>query len=167
MRAVFWAVLSMTLLAGCHPKIDFGPNEGYEGRDNSNYSVGPDDTTDWISDDKWTKQEQALFDDLPLQLNGPQAGGVRRLSLYPNPAETQAIFSFERTSSLQGMLKIVDKKHNVVTEHEISASSGSLGFSFNVNTLQLKKDAVYRLYYVFYNGNTLHYKGHGDIKIAK
>lgn len=167
MRPVFYFILVMLLLAGCNQKIDFGPDEGYEGRDNNNYSAGPDDTTDWVSDDKWNKQELALFADLALQLNGPQAGGVRRLSLYPNPAETQAIFSFERTSILQGRLKIVDKKYRVVAEHSLIAASGSLRFSFNVNTLQLTRGGVYRLYYVFYNGHTLHYKGHGDIKIGK
>ncbi|MCR5888632.1 hypothetical protein LRS06_12825 [Hymenobacter sp. J193] len=154
----------LVILLGCNNKIDFGPNEGYTGRDNSNYPVGSEDKTDWTSDEKWNKKELALFDDLGLELNGYQAGGVRRVTLYPNPVENMAVFSQDVTSSFSKKIKLVDKKYKVVLERDAEVASHDL--ALNTSALKLKKGATYRLYYVYYNGSILHYKGHGDIQMA-
>jgi hypothetical protein len=163
MRCFSLAVLlSAGLLLSCK-KVNFGPDGGITEKTAQNYPNGHVDSSDWSSDATWNKQELDLFKGLPLDLNSAQQGGVLNLSFFPNPVSTQAQFSIGQLGGATSMSLIVtDKKYKVVQDMQNTSGYNAYQIDFS----KLTKGEAYRMYYVFYTGNTLYSKGHGDIKIA-
>ncbi|MBC6696980.1 hypothetical protein [Hymenobacter sp. BT190] len=149
------------------PTINFGPNGGFTVRDVNNRPTGATDPTDWTLDGPWNQQEQDLFKDLGLDLNGTVNGTVSRLSAYPNPATVQAAFQYEAPVAVTCSFVIVDANYQaVLTRYTSTTASTSLAVLLDVSGSTFQQGKLYRLYYVLRNGNALYYKGHGDIKIG-
>ncbi|SHK32404.1 hypothetical protein [Hymenobacter psychrotolerans] len=157
-------------LAACKkkdPTIDFGPNGGISMRDASNYPKSTPDPTDWTLDGSWNAQERGLFQDLGLDLNAPATGTVSNLSAYPNPVGAgQTIFHFDAPTAVTCSFVVVDEKYQVVRPLQTATPNRSVRFSLDVSSNSFRQGKLYRLYYVFQEGNSLYYKGHGDIKIG-
>ncbi|NVO31389.1 hypothetical protein [Hymenobacter lapidiphilus] len=155
-------------LTACHkkdaaPTIDFGPNGGITARDANGNLQSPADPTDWRMQGIWNKQEQDLFKSLSLNLNGNQEGGVKGIELYPNPATNATQLYIEHPGNATQFAHIlVNQEYQVVRTLVINVAAN--GYTFDLG--RLKKEETYRLYYVFYSGNTLIEKGHGDIRMA-
>ncbi|MCC2548379.1 hypothetical protein LJY25_18175 [Hymenobacter sp. BT175] len=163
-------ILLLICLSACKkkdttPTIDFGPGQGYSSRNAQNIQTGEQDPTDWTLDGSWNEQEKALFSSLPVDLNSSVQGSGAVRGLYPNPAATAAKLTIEAQSTASLHLIIVDKKYQVLSEAAPSIARSSHTFAFDLAAQGLQKGQLYRLYYVLYNGNTLYYKGHGDIKM--
>jgi hypothetical protein len=153
--------------SSCKKKIDFGPDEGVTYRDFMNYPQSQNDPSDWTLDGNWNKEEKKLFNSLGFDVNSTASGGVRNISFFPNPVETEGVLTCQTTvSGLSVKLVLVDNKYKVLNTITNSFTAGS-SFRLEFDDSKFKKGEIYRLYYVFYQGSTLYYKGHGDIKIAK
>jgi hypothetical protein len=149
------------------PTIDFGPNGGITVRNYFNQPQGATDPTDWTLDGTWNQQEQDLFKELGLNLNGAATGIVSRLSAYPNPVDPdQTVFGFDVPVALTCSFIIVDANYQVVKPLQTFTASPNMTVRIYANGNGFQKGKLYRLYYVFRNGSTLYYKGHGDIKIG-
>jgi hypothetical protein len=160
-------VLTTLLFCGCKKKIDFGPDEGITYRDNNNNPVSKIDPSDWTLDGNWSKQEKKLFDGLGVDVNSTAQGVVRNISLYPNPIETQGNFTYSVTASLSLKLVVVDRKYKVLLNTTYAPPTvGHYAFNIDFTDSKFESGESYRMYYVFYQGSTLYYKGHGDIKMA-
>ncbi|RSK35253.1 hypothetical protein [Hymenobacter metallilatus] len=152
----------LTFVSACE-KVNFGEDGGITEKDTNNRPTGHVDSSDWSSDATWKKQELELFKSLKLDLNGTQQGGVQEISLFPNPVATVAQFSVRRPgSATRQAWVVVDRKYKVVQDY----AEGPLNYSYQLDFSSLKKGETYRMYYVFYSGNTLYSKGHGDIRMA-
>ena len=168
-QLLLFASLALVGFGGCKKKIDFGPNEGFTSRDFMNYPQSQTDPSDWTLDGNWNKQEKKLFDGLGVDVNSTATGSVRNISFFPNPVETEGILTSQTTvSGISIKLVIVDRKYRVLdTGTTSSTTTNSYNYRFTFDNSKYKTGEIYRLYYVFYQGSTLYYKGHGDIKIAK
>lgn len=167
-QLLLFSLLAVISFGGCKKKIDFGPDEGITYRDFQNYPQAKSDPSDWTLDGNWNKQEKKLFDGLGVDVNSTASGSVRNISFFPNPVETEGVLTCQTTvSGLSIKLVIVDRKYRVVDTVTNSSITGFYNFRFAFDNSKYKTDEIYRLYYVFYQGSTLYYKGHGDIKIAK
>lgn len=168
MKKTLLLLLIASTLFSCKKKIDFGPNEGIDYRDFNN-NPGPGDASDWTSDGTWNKQEKKLFDDLGINLNSTAQGGIREIFFYPNPIETQGNFGYAKTgtSSLTAKYVVVDRKYQVLQSGTLpSIVTGRNNIMLDFSGSKFESGEIYRMYYVFYQGSTLYYKGHGDIKMA-
>ncbi|TGE27094.1 hypothetical protein [Hymenobacter metallicola] len=149
--------------------IDFGPGEGIFYRDRQNYPMGKGDASDWVSDGQWQAQEKSLFSlDVPVNLDGPQAGGISYLSYFPNPVAPGGKGNFNLGNSLHGAtanLIWVNKNYKIISNRKFPIAAGSglvVQDSFPESTFP--REHKYRLYYVLYKPDgTLVYKGHGDV----
>ncbi|WP_022822186.1 hypothetical protein [Hymenobacter norwichensis] len=155
--------------SSCKKKIDFGPDEGVTYRDFLNYPQSQNDPSDWTLDGNWNKEEKKLFNSLGFDVNSTASGSFRNISFFPNPVETEGVLTCQTTASgLSVKLVLVDRKYRVLdTVTDSSTTTSSYSYRFTFDNSKYKTDEIYRLYYVFYQGSTLYYKGHGDIKIAK
>ncbi|ALD20092.1 hypothetical protein [Hymenobacter sp. DG25A] len=161
-------LIPFILLSSCN-KIDFGPDEGYVGRDNYNYPTGAKDNTDWTSDTDWDKKERELFKDLKLDLNATQRGGISQVYFFPNPVKVngQGILTFRNNAPVQLSAVVVDDKHKVLDQFSATVSSSNISFH-RLYSSEKFNAGMYRMYYVMYDiDGTLYYKGHGDIKIVE
>jgi len=147
------------------PTIDFGPGQGFSPRTSSNMSAGTQDPTDWTVDGDWNAQEQALFSDLPVAVNGTATGSFTG-SAYPNPVVMVVAFTYNIPGKASCKLIIVDKAYRVILESGPSAAAAGQQYQLNLSNSAFQKGQLYRMYYLLYNGTTLYIKGHGDIKIA-
>ncbi|MBD2714491.1 hypothetical protein KBK19_05550 [Microvirga sp. STR05] len=165
--APLFFVLALSACKKKDPTIDFGPNGGIAMRDHNNYPMSTPDPTDWTLDGAWNTQERGLFQDLGLDLNATATGTVSNLSTYPNPVEAgRAIFHFTTPIAVTCSFVVVDEKYQVVRPLQTSTASSGLSFSLDVSDSAFQQGKLYRLYYVFRNGSSLYYKGHGDVKIG-
>lgn len=160
-------LFAVGVISSCQKKIDFGPDEGVEYRDNVNRRQSQKDPSDWTLDGTWNKEEKKLFTNLEVDLNGPAQGGIQEISFYPNPVYEVAYFDYRKnaTSSFSGRCVIVNHKYKVLFSATMPNNSGGLSMPIFGDS-KFEKGKVYRMYYVFYEGSTLYYKGHGDIKMA-
>jgi hypothetical protein len=105
---------------------------------------------------------------LGFDVNSTASGGVRSISFFPNPVETEGVLNCQTTvSDLSIKLVIVDRKYRVLDTVATPSITGSYTLRIAFDNSKYRTGEIYRLYYVFYQGSTLYYKGHGDIKIAK
>jgi hypothetical protein len=163
-------LFAVGVISSCQKKIDFGPDEGVEYRDNVNRRQQQQDPSDWTLDVAWNKQEKELFEDLGVDVDSPAQGGIQRISFFPNPVNPVygvASFEYDKTaaSTFSGKCIIVDRKYKVLFSATMPKNSGGLSLPIFGDS-KFEKGKIYRMYYVFYEGSTLYYKGHGDIKIA-
>ncbi|WBA40518.1 hypothetical protein [Hymenobacter canadensis] len=170
MKFLPFLFFAATALVACKkdndaPTIDFGPNGGITVRDTFNYPQGTTDPTDWTLDGIWNQQEQDLFKGLGLDLNVAASGTMSLLSAYPNPVASQVVFEYETPVAVTCSFVIVDDKYRVVKPLKTSIVQTNTGFHFDMSQ-DFPPGKRYRLYYVFQNGPTLYYKGHGDIKVG-
>jgi hypothetical protein len=167
-------------LAACHkaddgPSIDFGPGEGISYQDANNLPVGYQDPTDWTADATWNEQEQLLFSELSLSLDGPpQTGIFYTLRVFPNPGATATwgLQSQLPTSSpdrdFAAVAVLVDRSYRVLQRFpRRSSTTGAYALSLDYAKLGLNPGERYRLYYVLSNTKGLICKGHGDIRYDK
>jgi hypothetical protein len=171
---------SWLLLTACHkaddsPSIDFGPGEGISYRDGYNLPAGVQDPTDWTADAIWNAQEQALFSELSLSLDGkPQTGFFYELTIFPNPG---AIATWGLQSQLPvgspdsdfaAVAVLVDRSYKVMKRFPRgNSANGAYALSLDYAKLGLNPGERYRLYYVLSNNKGLICKGHGDILYKK
>lgn len=165
-------VALFALLSACKkedtPKeavIDFGPGDGLSYRSSNNMPNGTQDPTDWTLDGPWNAREQALFQSLGLDVNGPARGSATISGAFPNPATTGVQFGYSIPGMAVQKIVIVDSNYRVITETSSANPSAGVQFIFDLTRNGFQKGQRYRLYYVLYNGTTLYYKGHGDIKV--
>ena len=171
----YLALLSTAaLLSNCKsedtiPQIDFGPNGGITARDNFNRPQGANDPTDWTLDATWNKQEQDLFKDLGVELNGPVTGTLSRISAYPNPVEAgQTVLQLESPTAVTCSFVVVNASYQEVLPLFTSpAADQSWAVSLDVSGTNFQQGNLYRIYYVLRKGTAVYYKGHGDIKIGQ
>jgi len=149
------------------PTIDFGKGEGITYRDHSNLPAGPGDPTDWTLDATWNEQEQALFQSLGVDVSSPAQGSAGITGAYPNPAYTGIVFGYSIPGTAAYKIVIVDASYKVITESGSVNPTSNLSIALDLTRTGFSKGQRYRLYYVLYNGSTLYYKGHGDIKMAE
>ena len=172
-RTLFLSLLALsTVFTACKKDasnadvIDFGPNDGFSHRDAQNRGNGTQDPTDWTLDGAWNPKELALFRSLGLDANSQAKGAATIGGAFPNAASSAANFGYSIPGTAAGKIIIVDRNHQVMTESSTTNPSGGYSFVFDFTRNGFLKGQRYRLYYVLYNGTTLYYKGHGDIKIA-
>jgi hypothetical protein len=128
--------------------------------------IGPVDASDWRFDDKWSAEEQALFNfaDTMSTIGMKQAVTARSVA-YPNPATDRIAFSF--SSDQPTLLKVVITDENLNTLYKSASPLGSTsGANFVLDlTSTFKKGTYYRIYYALYaDGAMMYKKGHGDFK---
>lgn len=173
-RPLCWSLLVLCTVVGACKKdastadaIDFGPNDGFSHRDAQNRSNGTQDPTDWTLDGAWNPKELALFQSLGLDANGQATGAATIGGAFPNAASTATNFGYAIPGTAAGKIIIVDRNYQVIVESSTPNASGGYSFVFDLTRNGFLKGQRYRLYYVLYNGSTLYYKGHGDIKVAE
>ncbi len=59
---------------------------------------------------------------------------------------------------------VVNASYRVITESGSTTPTRELTLMVDLTRNGFSNGQRYRLYYVLYNGSTLYYKGHGDIK---
>ncbi|MBC6606359.1 hypothetical protein H8B13_05990 [Hymenobacter sp. BT188] len=170
MKKVLLLLFSIGVISSCQDKDDFSPYEGIEYRDDVNRRQTQKDPSDWTLDNTWSNEEKKLFADLEIDLNGLPQGGIQEISFYPNPVNPAygvANFDYRKTaaSNFSGRCVIVDGNYKVLFNTEIPPKSFGLQLPIFGGD-KFEKGKIYRMYYVFYEGSILYYKGHGDIKIA-
>src|SRR3954463_15363709 len=108
-------VLLLLLFTGCKKngtkKIDAG---NITVTDLFGQSMGATDPTDWRFDDKWSAEEQALFNfaDTASMVGMKQATAARSAG-YPNPASDRIAFSFSTDQPTVLKVVITDEQLNV------------------------------------------------------
>ena len=145
--------------------IDFGPNEGISYRTAQNVPTGPQDPTDWTQDGNWNSTEENLFAGLGLDFNTTPQGTASSLSAYPNPATTATTFQYALPKAVSCRVVAVDQTYTVMYSNSVGGSVPVASQSLTLDLQAFPKGQRYRLYYVFYNGSIVYYKGHGDIKV--
>jgi hypothetical protein len=143
--------------------IDFGPDEGISYRTDQNVATGPQDPSDWTLDRTWNEPEQSLFASLGLNLNGAAQGTASDISAYPNPATTATTFRYDTPDAVNCQIIVVGDTYQSYYLRTFSTPARNLVLPLDLNAFP--KGKRYRIYYVLYNGTTLYYKGHGDIKV--
>ncbi|HEX8329253.1 MAG TPA: hypothetical protein VF629_17090 [Hymenobacter sp.] len=177
--SLFFCLLSgFALASSCSKKesdpvasdsvMDFGPGVGYSPRDASNRAIGTQDPTDWTLDNQWNAKEAELFKSLALNVNDRPIGTASMSGAYPNPATASVRLSWSTPEAAQHDFVIADQSYQAIIGNSSSTPSfgGSSTFNLSQNSA-FKRGQVYRVYYIFHNGKTVYYKGHGDIKIAE
>ena len=181
---LFVSVLALTACSKKDngPTIDFGAGDGFSHRDAQNQNGGTQDATDWTSDASWNESEQLLFASLNLSLTGPQEpAGNWTGYFFPNPCAVgnsgKLCIYFTRNNLLPPTSRrvsfvVVDSHYKQLDafDYEINTSTA---ISSYFSESQLRLDAtkyasggMYRIYYVlYYPGQKVFYRGHGDIKI--
>jgi hypothetical protein len=173
-----------SLATACHkaneePTIDFGPNNGFTMRTNTNLPTAQTDPTDWTSDPTWNSTEQALFAKLNLPLTGPQlASGTWETTVYPNPSNrddgcTFLVMPNPNSTALPAgtsrvSMVIVDAHYKVELSYDAEINANGLSLMPRLDPLKYSPPTLYRLYYVVYQpGKQVYYRGHGDLKFEK
>jgi hypothetical protein len=167
-------ITAAPLLSNCKsedtiPQIDFGPNGGITVRDNFNRLQGANDHTDWTLDATWNQQEQDLFKDLGVELNGSVTGTLSSISAYPNPVGAgKTVLQLESPTAVTCSFVVVNASYQeVLPLYTAPAANQMWAVSLDVSGANFQQGNLYRIYYVLRNGSTLYYKGHGDIKIGQ
>lgn len=131
-------------------------------------NVGTIDPTDWRLDDKFTKAENALFDD-SLVNKGQCVLGSNRVVVYPNANNGNFFFSFDQLS----VFNLVEDLHFVVLNQNFQTiKTGTININQSLGTVIIDCSSLVnngdflRIYYILRN-NSCSYRGHGDIKIIK
>jgi hypothetical protein len=168
MKSLFTGIFLLLLLTGCKKngtkKIDAGK---ITTTDLFGQSTGATDPSDWRFDDKWSAEEQALFNFADTaSLVGTKQAATTRSAGYPNPASERIAFSF--TADQPSLLKVVitDEQLNILykSASPINATSSS-NFMLDLTSGQYKKGSYYRIYYTLYAEGAMMYKrGHGDFQ---
>ena len=143
--------------------IYFGADEGISYRTDQNAVAGPQDPTDWTLDRNWIATEQSLFASLGLDLNGLPQGAASNISAYPNPATTAATFRYDTPDAVSCQVVVVGNTYQSYYMRNFPTPARNLVLPLDLTAFP--KGQRYRVYYVLYTGNSLYYKGHGDIKI--
>ncbi|MDQ2793361.1 MAG: hypothetical protein M3Y12_05050 [Bacteroidota bacterium] len=153
--------------------MDFGEGEGITYRNSSNIPVGPNDPTDWTSDDEWNKRERTLFPSLSFDLNGTQRPAlIAYASAYPNPAPTGIAAWALQVQHGAGVgidpftvqAVVVNRNYRVLRQLGPLAFGAGVIFRLDYPAIGLSSNELYRIHYVVYDTNGLVYKGHGDVR---
>jgi hypothetical protein len=145
--------------------IDFSK---YTLTDEAGALISEADTTDWNNDLVWTKGEEALvgFNDTVI-VRDSTAGKVQVSPAFPNPnnGRFNLLVTTERECKMH--YAFVDDKLQVLSygARKFTTEPAQMAFDFS-NATAFDKNETYRIYYAFYIvGDSLIYKGHGDIRI--
>jgi len=122
---------------------------------NGNLMAMPD-TTDWKTGDVWNEAEEKLFADTYVTNCTPSH--PYKITVAPNPCVNSFIAWFNKDSSTQVNMRLVDENLNVL----LSVDSVTAG-AVSIDVSSFIKDTV-RLYYKFI-ANNCEFKGHGDVLI--
>jgi hypothetical protein len=115
------------------------------------------DTTDWMTNDTWVKQESDLF--AAFYNSGCLQNYKNEIAAYPNPAVGIFNLHINKLESTRLELRLVDKNFNPLFSND-SVLGNAVQFDARVYGI---KDTL-RLYYKFIENNC-EFRGHGDILI--
>lgn len=105
---------------------------------------------------------------MAINVNDKPIGTASVGGAYLNPATTSTTFSLSTPDATLCDIVVVDQSYQSIIGNNSSTPSLGGSFSFNLmGSSAFKKGQLFRIYYLFHNGKTVYYKGHGDIRIAE
>lgn len=164
MRVVlFTSIVVMSVLFSCDKDAENGIPEftGITSTDQNAVIIGGVDTTDWRENETWLQIEKDLFSDFSnLTFNYTSDSTMMVSPAFPNPCSDILNLNYQKDSSVELQLRIVDEDFNLLFSLN-SIYSDAISISLNdINSLNTGDK--FRVYYIFKQGNTCIAKGHGD-----
>lgn len=162
---VITACISSCKKSAVATPIDFTQ---YTTTDEQDNVIGTPDATDWTLDTVWSTRESnlMLFKDT-VKLTDSVAGLVEVSPAFPNPADSILFVGINTERQCKLKYVFVNTDFEILSLGSRKMFGGPIVTSYNLATsTSFHKDAYYRMYYAFYvAGDSLIYRGHGDIKI--
>lgn len=164
MRVVlFTIIVVMSVLFSCDKDAENGIPEftGITSTDQNAVIIGGVDTTDWRENETWLQIEKDLFSDFSsLSFNYTSDSTMMVYPAFPNPCSDILNLNYQKDSSVELQLRIVDEDFNLLFSLN-SIYSDAISVSLN-DINNLNSGVKFRVYYIFKQGNTCIAKGHGD-----
>ena len=160
-------IICLSVLSSCDKTtpftIDVSAITSTDALGNPNGSV---DNTDWTKDVNWNETEKSLFITDPIDMTDAEVATVSVQPVYPNPFQTNTTLQFTVSKITWIRIAIVDEKLNKLAFFNFKTDSGLNAYHIPFDPLIFKTNKNYRIYYSFdAPGNTMYYKGHGDVAV--
>lgn len=139
--------------------------------DVNNQRAGQSGTPEDFQQEDWESWVQTLFDDLDTaSLPSGTANDIERVSLFPNPAQTQQVMFTQGLDTVNVKLVLVNKDRTPLwkASRQIAGASSSNFAVLDYSAVSLGQDSLFRLYYAFSTQDSPYFHtSHADVTLRR